>query len=94
MVRANGMPQRPPTMLRMCGGQPTRNRRRSPFQTPFSTRSDFLGWSRRAHSIGRTAVYGPVRTVVWEGRSREALPYPYPYLTLHVAVIASLSILA
>jgi hypothetical protein len=24
----------------------------------------------------RTAVYGPVRTVVWEGRSREAPPYP------------------
>src|SRR5208337_5448592 len=23
-----------------------------------------------------TAVYGPVRTVVWEGRSREAPPYP------------------
>ncbi len=22
------------------------------------------------------AVYGPVRTVVWEGRSREAPPYP------------------
>src|SRR5215216_2569392 len=26
--------------------------------------------------IRRTAVYGPVCTVVWEGRSREALPYP------------------
>src|SRR5580704_4627842 len=26
--------------------------------------------------IQRTAVYGPVRTVVWEGRSREAPPYP------------------
>ena len=24
----------------------------------------------------RTAVYGPVRTVVWEGRSRKAPPYP------------------
>src|SRR6516225_2253249 len=24
----------------------------------------------------RTAVFGPVRTVVWEGRSREAPPYP------------------
>ncbi len=24
----------------------------------------------------RTAVYGPVRTVVWEGRGREASPYP------------------
>ena len=28
----------------------------------------------------RTAVYGPVRTVVWEGRSREAPPYPDQYL--------------
>jgi hypothetical protein len=26
--------------------------------------------------IQRTAVYGPVRTVVWEGRSRETPPYP------------------
>src|SRR5215204_5919347 len=26
--------------------------------------------------IHRTAVYGPVRTVVWEGRSRKAPPYP------------------
>src|SRR5207237_1410827 len=26
--------------------------------------------------IRRTAVYGPVRTVVWEGRSRETPPYP------------------
>jgi hypothetical protein len=24
----------------------------------------------------RTAVYGPVRTVVWEGSGREAAPYP------------------
>lgn len=24
----------------------------------------------------RTAVYGPVRTVVWEGLRREADPYP------------------
>jgi hypothetical protein len=27
-------------------------------------------------AISRTAVYGPVRTVVWEGRSRKAPPYP------------------
>ena len=24
----------------------------------------------------RTAVYGPVRTVVWEGSGRKAAPYP------------------
>jgi hypothetical protein len=27
-------------------------------------------------STSRTAVCGPARTVVWEGRSREAPPYP------------------
>src|SRR6266702_3125541 len=32
--------------------------------------------TNRLCSIRRTAVYGPVRTVVWEGRSREAPPYP------------------
>ena len=30
---------------------------------------------------GRTAVYGPVCTVVWEGWSREASPYPDSYRT-------------
>src|ERR1700704_4682114 len=30
----------------------------------------------RVSATSRTAVYGPVRTVVWEGRSREAPPYP------------------
>jgi hypothetical protein len=30
----------------------------------------------RLRLIQRTAVYGPVRTVVREGRSREASPYP------------------
>src|ERR1019366_3296705 len=29
-----------------------------------------------ADLIHRTAVYGPVRTVAWEGRSREAPPIP------------------
>src|SRR6266511_1848233 len=38
--------------------------------------------------IQRTAVYGPVRTVVWEGRSREAPPYP-DLPTLHSATITS-----
>jgi hypothetical protein len=34
-----------------------------------------LRWVR-VSVTSRTAVYGPVRTVVWEGRSREAPPYP------------------
>ena len=28
------------------------------------------------HTTDRTAVYGPVRTVVWEGPGRKARPYP------------------
>jgi hypothetical protein len=32
--------------------------------------------SERVSATSRTAVYGPVCTVVWEGRSREAPPYP------------------
>src|SRR5260221_8763812 len=50
------------------------------------TRPDFR---RRAATciIHRTAVYGPVRTVVWEGRSREAPPYPvWPDLFLALAL--------
>ncbi len=30
------------------------------------------------HITDRPAVYGPVRTVVWEGSGREARPYPDP----------------
>jgi len=30
------------------------------------------------HITDRTAVYGPVRTVVWEGSGRKARPYPDP----------------
>ena len=33
-------------------------------------------WRPAGRLIHRTAVYGPVRPVVWEGRSREAPPYP------------------
>jgi len=41
-----------------------------------SNRSVSCPWSKRVSLTSRTAVYGPVRTVVWEGRSREAPPYP------------------
>ena len=47
-----------------------------PFPQPTSTRSDFQDWTPGECSSSRTAVYGPVRTVVWEGRGREAPPYP------------------
>ena len=45
-------------------------------QMPTSNRSVSPPCSNRVSATSRTAVYGPVRTVVWEGRSREASPYP------------------
>src|SRR6201996_3271421 len=48
--------------------------RRSQMHT--SNRSACHPCSARVSATSRTAVYGPVRTVVWEGRSREAPPYP------------------
>src|SRR5262249_25552512 len=41
-----------------------------------SNRSVCPPCSKRVSATSRTAVYGPVRTVVWEGRDREAPPYP------------------
>ena len=46
----------------------------SPMRT--SNRSVCPPCSKRVSATSRTAVYGPVRTVVWEGRGREAPPYP------------------
>ena len=43
--------------------------------------------SNRVSATSRTAVYGPVRTVVWEGRSREASPYPDPLPGGDVALV-------
>jgi hypothetical protein len=45
---------------------------------PTSNRSAFHLCLERVSATSRTAVYGPVRTVVWEGRSREAPPIPIP----------------
>jgi len=51
------------------------NEPESPADTRQSCQRNFS--NRRVRSAtSRTAVYGPVRTVVWEGRSREAPPYP------------------
>src|SRR5262249_5540301 len=53
----------------------------SPWDSPMPTsnRSVSHPCSARVSATSRTAVYGPVRTVVWEGRSREAPPYPDPW---------------
>src|ERR1700760_3763178 len=49
------------------------------FQPPTLSRSAWRPCLRRgfaARIIHRTAGYGPVCPVVWEGRSRETAPYP------------------
>src|SRR5947207_7726073 len=43
---------------------------------PTSNYSAFHPCLERVSATSRTAVYGPVRTVVWEGRSRKAPPIP------------------
>jgi hypothetical protein len=41
-----------------------------------SARSAFLHCSRTTSSTSRTAVYGPVRTVVWQGSAGDCAPMP------------------
>src|SRR6516164_4756520 len=53
-------------------------------QPPSLLHSVFLPSCPANRIIHRTAVYGPVRTVVWEGRCREAPPYPDFYIALAV----------
>ena len=42
---------------------------------PISDRWVFLPWSRSNGLTSRTAVYGPVRTVVWQGSAGNRCPY-------------------
>jgi len=46
------------------------------FQMHTSNRSACCPCSNGVSATSRAAVYGPARTVVWEGRNREAPPYP------------------
>src|SRR5713101_5928357 len=48
-------------------------------------RALFVSCGSQAQLI-RTAVYGTVRTVVWEGRMSDCPPYPDPDWLPHVAV--------
>ena len=47
-----------------------------------SARLDYLHCSKTTRLTSRTAVYGPVRTVVWQGSARDCRPYadqtPFP----------------
>ncbi len=45
------------------------------FPMPTSNRWDYLHWSRSDGVTSRTAVYGPVRTVVWQGSAGNRCPY-------------------
>ena len=47
----------------------------SGFPMPTSNRSVFLRWSTSNGVTSRTAVYGPVRTVVWQGSAGNRRPY-------------------
>ena len=56
------------------------------FQTPRLLHSAYLPSHLVNRAIHRTAVYGPVRAVVWEGRRRETPPYPdsQPLTQIHM----------
>jgi hypothetical protein len=47
----------------------------SGFRMRISSRSAFPHWSTRASVTDRTAVYGPVRTVAWQGSAGDRPPY-------------------
>ena len=42
---------------------------------PISNRSGFRHCSKNVDVTSRTAVYGPVRTVVWQGSAGDRRPY-------------------
>jgi hypothetical protein len=51
------------------------------------TKASGVGAKDRQCLIQRTAVYGPIRTVVWEGRSREAPPIPILRRSFHECLL-------
>src|ERR1019366_5136213 len=60
-----------------------------PCRMPISARLDFRPWSRVDSITNRTAVYGPVRTVVWEGRRSDPPPYPDQECLPHKTLLTS-----
>src|SRR5258705_13715587 len=68
--------RKPPVAHGVLGGSATVPHLPWLYRTPHSNRSVLQLLRYQASLIYRTAVYGPVCTVVWEGRSREAPPYP------------------
>src|SRR5215831_20489278 len=73
----NGRQGRRPAVVVVLGILPEAEPSPPGSQMRTSSRSVSPPCSNRVRcSTSRTAVYGPVCTVVWEGRSREAPPYP------------------
>ena len=68
-----------PTIRPAAGSAPGTSQRPKPFLSgfpmPISNRSVFLRYSRIVSVTSRTAVYGPVRTVVWQGSAGDRRPY-------------------
>src|SRR6267142_2417507 len=77
--------RKPPVAHVVLGGSATVPHLPWLYRTPHSNRSVLQLLRYQASLIYRTAVYGPVCTVVWEGRSREAPPYPDPSGLRHSA---------
>jgi hypothetical protein len=67
----------------------------SGFPMPTSNRSVYVRWSTSNGVTSRTAVYGPVRTVVWQGSVGDPTPTPIkrhsgkPPLMLHIRPIGA-----
>lgn len=56
---------------------------------PISNRLVFLYWLTSSSVTSRTAVYGPVRTVVWQGSVGDYRPYAD--LTRYVSLCTQVS---
>ena len=72
----HGLPGTRPAAAAVPGISPALEPSPPGSQMRTSNRSVSHPCSKRVSATSRTAVYGPVRTVVWEGRSCEAPPYP------------------
>src|ERR1035441_3952176 len=73
---------------------PIRSRRGIPRFSLFGkcSKASGVGAKDRQCLIQRTAVYGPVRTVVWEGRSREAPPIPILRRSFHECLLLACAV--
>ena len=76
MGSQSGLQGRRPGAAAVLGISPAAELSPPGSQTHTSNRLACHPCSNRVNATSRSAVYGPVCTVVWAGRSREAPPYP------------------